>query len=74
MAEKTTISQDDALATWLGLNEALREYDEQQCWKLLAAEQAGKRRTNYLLRIFSRANKLRTDRERIELLAPPRPN
>lgn len=70
MTEKRTITQAEALATWLALNEALRTYSEEDCWKLLAAEQADKRRPNYLLRIFSRANKLRTDRERAELLAP----
>lgn len=70
MAEQTTTETSTALQTWLNLQEALRTLPEEDCWKLLAEEQAGKRRPQYLMRIFSRANKLRTDRERAELLAP----
>lgn len=70
MTDQTT---SDYLKTWLLLNEGLRTLTEEQCWRLLAEERAGKRRPQYLLRIFSRANKLRTDRERAEILQPPTP-
>lgn len=58
------------LATWVDLNEALRNVNETECWTLLKAEQAGKRRVQFLLRIYGRANRLRTERERNALLAP----
>lgn len=57
-----------ALQTWLLLNEELRSMTEEQCWALLRKEQQGKKRIQYMLRIFSRANKLRTERERAEIV------
>jgi hypothetical protein len=58
------------LATWVALNEALRTITETECWSLLKAEQTGKRRVQFLLRIYGRANRLRTERERSAMLAP----
>jgi hypothetical protein len=55
------------LKTWKNLNDALRNADEQTCDKLLKLEQGGRRRQQYLLRIHSRLNKARADREREEL-------
>lgn len=55
------------LQTWIGLNDALRTADEDQCQKLLDEELAGRRRKQFLLRIHSRLNKVRADRERGEL-------
>lgn len=57
-----------ALSTWIHLNEALRDADEDQCSELLRAERRGKARPTFLRRIHSRLNKVRADREREELL------
>jgi hypothetical protein len=57
-----------ALANWGALQEALREVSEEECWRLLAEEKAGKNRVQFLLRIYGRANRLRTERERRELM------
>ena len=54
----------NALRNWGALNEALRKATEQQCQQLLAAERKGKRRLQFLLRIYGRYNRLRTIRER----------
>jgi hypothetical protein len=58
----------DPLANWGALQEALKEIDEDNCWKLLREERSGKRRMQFLLRIHGRANKLRVERERYELV------
>jgi hypothetical protein len=55
------------LETWISLNEAIMEADEKQCQQLLKAELAGKKRKAFVLRIHSRLNKIRADRERAEL-------
>ena len=55
------------LRTWLLLNDAMQEADEAECQRLLKAELKGKRRKLFLLRIHSRLNKVRADRERAEL-------
>lgn len=57
----------EALATWPGLNSALRDADEARCRQLLQAEADGKRRHQFLLRIHSRLNKARAGRERLDL-------
>jgi len=58
---------DEALATWVALNDALRDANEATCQALLKAEKAGKKRQQFLKRIHSRLNKVRADRERAEL-------
>lgn len=63
--EKTS---DEILATWIGLNYALTLLGEEQCVKLLEREKVGKKRKQILLRIHSRINKLRAERERRELI------
>lgn len=55
------------LRTWLLLNDAMQEADEAECLRLLKAELKGRRRKQFLLRIHSRLNKVRADRERVEL-------
>ena len=55
------------LRTWLLLNDAMQEADEAECQRLLKVELKGKRRKLFLLRIHSRLNKVRADRERAEL-------
>lgn len=58
---------DKALGNWLTLNIVLRTAKESQCAILLKFEQQGKRRLNYMLRIYGRYNRLRSERERKEL-------
>jgi hypothetical protein len=53
-----------ALLNWGNLQAALREMTEAQCWALLDEEKSGKRRIQFLLRIYGRANTLRCERER----------
>lgn len=63
MAERWT----EVLATWEGLNAALRSCTEAEAQELLATELAGKRRRVFVLRIHCRLNRLRGARERREL-------
>jgi hypothetical protein len=56
------------LKTWIALNDAMRTADEDQCRALLAEELKGRKRRMFCLRIHSRINRLRANRERQELL------
>lgn len=57
--------------TWLQFNAAIMKMqDEGKVHALICREQKGKRRPMYLLRLHSRFNKLRTQREKSELLVP----
>jgi hypothetical protein len=56
-----------ALEDWENLNEALRRATEEDARRMLFAERKGKRRLQYLLRIYGRFNRLRAVRERAEL-------
>jgi len=60
---------DWALETWKDLNDYLRTCDEAGAETLLAKEKARrpKPRKQFVMRIHSRINKLRADRERAEL-------
>ena len=64
----TQAELEASLASWTGLNECLRTADEAYCIRLLEAEKAGAKRTQHLLRIHARFNKLRGQRERGELM------
>jgi hypothetical protein len=55
------------LKTWSGLNEYIREADEDACRAILAEELRGRKRGQFVKRIHSRLNKVRADRERAEL-------
>ena len=55
------------LASWVSLNEELQNCTEAEAQKLMNEELQGRRRKQFLLRIHSRFNKLRADRERQEL-------
>lgn len=59
--------------TWSDLNDALRTADESKCWELLEIEKANGCRVPFLLRIFGKANKLRTERERSKLMSAQQP-
>lgn len=59
--------KNEALRTWVALNDALMMSDEKACRKLLDEELKGRKRRMFILRIHSRINKVRADRERMEL-------
>lgn len=63
----TKQKKEEALASWQSLNDALRRCSEAEAEELLAAEKSGRKRLMFLLRIHSRINKTRADRERAEL-------
>jgi hypothetical protein len=53
---------------WSELNAALLVADEAKCAEYMTAEKGGRCRKDFLLRIHSRLNKVRADRERYELV------
>lgn len=55
------------LRSWLALNDALRLANEAACQALLKEELRGRKRRQFIKRIHSRLNKVRADRERLEL-------
>lgn len=61
--------QINYLETWATLNEHVQTLGEEELWDLLEKERKGEARTQFLIRIYGRYNKLRTIRERKELLA-----
>jgi len=56
------------LRSWADLNEAMQSCEEDFAKALLEREKRGKQRKQFMLRIHSRINKLRADREREEIL------
>jgi len=66
--KKKELNQRQALDSWLNLNEFLRTATETSAESLLEMEKHGRRRIDYLRRIYGRYNLLRAQRERIELL------
>jgi hypothetical protein len=54
--------------TWHELCRKVMTLDEDACRLLLAEEQAGPARLRHMARIHSRINRLRAERERIELI------
>lgn len=60
-----------ALLSWLALNDELRKADETVCEVLLKEELKGRKRRQFIKRIHSRLNKVRADRERVELGTAP---
>jgi len=65
---KKTIKTPE-LRSWISLNDKLRGADETMCQALLKEELKGRNRKAFIKRIHSRLNKVRADRERIELAA-----
>lgn len=65
--EKKIVVKSESLKSWNNLNEAMRNADEKLCAKLMAEERKGRRRKEFMLRIHSRLNKVRADREREEI-------
>lgn len=58
----------ELLENWSVLNKGLHKLNEEDLIKLLQAEKKGKRRVQFMIRIYGRFNRLRTERERSELL------
>lgn len=58
----------DPLLSWALLNQKLVTATEKECKELLQREKKGERRISFLLRIYGRWNKLRTTRERNEIM------
>lgn len=59
---------EDTTDSWLDLNARLKDANEKSCEELLQIEKTYKKRPHFLLRIYGRFNKLRSERERRELL------
>jgi len=55
------------LRTWVALNEAMQDADDELCRELLAEESVGRRRKRFMLRIHSRLNRMRAGAERIKI-------
>lgn len=68
MATKALIKRP-SLKSWTALNSALLTATEKECEALLKEELAGRARRMFALRIHSRFNKQRYQRERAELNA-----
>jgi len=58
----------EALKNFRNLNAALKDADEEVCVSLLNHERANGKRHEFLIRIYGRWNKLRAQRERLELI------
>ena len=56
------------LRSWVALNNFIRAADETGCQQLMKEELKGRKRRQFLKRIHSRLNKVRADRERLELV------
>ena len=58
----------EALKNFRNLNAALKDADEKTCIALLDHERMSGKRHEFLIRIYGRWNKLRAQRERLELI------
>lgn len=68
MATKKENSFDPAVLTsWASLHAEIHTFTEEQLSKMLTYEKNNKNRTQILLRLHAKFNKLRADRERREL-------
>jgi hypothetical protein len=64
-------AENPALVSWIALNNKLRGANETECRSLLEEELKGRKRRQFVKRIHSRLNKVRADRERVELGTMP---
>lgn len=65
--KKSEITDEDILENWTSVNRYLRiakSHDEPRIWDLIQQERNGKRRHQVLVRLYSKANRLRMQRER----------
>jgi len=68
MSKPKTKAASDILRNWTELNAALMSMNEAEVSALIAAEKKDRNRVTVLLRLQSRFNKLRRERERRELI------
>ncbi len=61
------MKESAALRSWTALNNVVRTADEKTCNQLMEEELKGQKRRMFVMRIHSRMNKIRADRERSEL-------
>lgn len=61
------LNYNEVLKTWDSLNKVIRGASEEDCMSLMKQELDGQRRPQFVLRIFSRFNRVRAARERAEL-------
>jgi hypothetical protein len=66
---KLTPKMLKALTNWAACNDFLRTASEKEAATLLRHERRGKQRTQYMLRMHSRFNHERAQRERTELFS-----
>lgn len=67
--KKKRVGSGDPLSSWAALNVALMKLDDpDDVARLLKRERGGADRLVYTLRIHARLNKLRRERERLDLL------
>lgn len=64
----TKAKQSPELDSWNGLNEAIMSSDIKMAERLLDEEKKGRKRKQFMLRLHSRINKLRADREREDII------
>lgn len=69
MSSSGVMEQIQARSTWAEVLEVLRNGTEEECWELLEKEKSTHRRIPFMMRIFGRANDMRAERERSELLS-----
>lgn len=67
MAKRRRAVNLAVLENWTALNGAIMRLDEEDTALLLAAERKGQARKTFVLRLHSRLNRLRRERERSEL-------
>lgn len=63
----TTQEQEALLKDWHRLNRELMELPENEILELMELEKHGRARLRVMLRLFNRFNKLRAQREKVEL-------
>ncbi len=69
---KEKLTFEDALTNWSSLNKFLVMATEEEANRLLQRERAQFARLQFLLRIYGKYNRLRTQRERTELAGEAR--
>jgi hypothetical protein len=64
---KSKVNPEQVLRSWWTLHRAIMGLDEQQCEQLLQAERVGQARERFMLRIRSRMDRLRKEREKLDI-------
>lgn len=67
-SKKKKIKIPNESLTWRDLNAILNQAGEKECQLLLEVEKKDKKRVQFMTRIYGRLNRMRTERERLELM------